>query len=167
MSKTSRTVIRVLLLLLLFAGVFPFVYPMKDGKPLLSLNSLTLPKMPDVSLPDISLSAEQEATPATPVTVYKWQDSSGNWHFSSEKPPAGVTYEASEVDPNANLIQGVAKAPATAKPEKPAETDSGVQSDKEIVFGYTPEKISEMMKKTRNVKKALEQRQQAEQALMQ
>jgi len=166
MSKTSRTLIRILLLLLVFAGIFPFVYPMKDGKPMLSLDKLMMPKLPDISLPDVSLPREEKTPVGTPVTFYKWRDGSGNWHFSSEKPPAGVAYETSEVDPNANLIQGVSNAPATASPEATAEADNAPHSDKEVVFGYTPEKVGEMMEKTRNVKKALEQRQQAEQQLM-
>lgn len=165
MSKTSRIVIRILLLLLVLAGIFPFVYPMKDGKPLLSLDDIVLPKLPDVSLPDVSLPGD-EPPAGTPVTIYKWRDSSGNLHFSSEKPPAGVAYEAGEVDPNANLIQGVATVPAKTSPQTSGKGDAAPSSDKPSVFGYTPEKISEMMEQTRKAKKALEERQQADQQLM-
>jgi hypothetical protein len=165
MRSGSRSVIRVLLLLLVFAGIFPFVYPLKDGKPLLSLDQLTMPKIPDVSLPNVSLPLSEDKPAATPVTVYKWQDAEGNWHFSNEPPPAGIPYESSEVDPNANLIQGVNSSPAATAEETQSKRNSD-KTDKEVVFGYTPEKVGEMMEKTRNVKKALEQRQQAEQEMM-
>lgn len=38
------------------------------------------------SLPSFGGTAE---APAQPVTVYKWQDEEGNWHFSQDAPEAG------------------------------------------------------------------------------
>ena len=162
MRTGYRKVIRALLLLLVFAAAFPFVYPMKDGKPLLTLDKLKLPAMPDIPVAEVSLPSMQEGAAAAPVTVYKWQDAEGSWHFSNEPPPAGVAYQTTELDPNANLIQGVKAAPSA-----PADNNEGHNgTDKELVFGYSPQKVGEMMEKTRQVKEALEQRQRAQQELM-
>jgi len=162
MRTGYRKIIRALLLLLVFAAAFPFVYPMKDGKPLLSLDRIKLPAMPDITLPDVSLPSTQEESAAVPVIVYKWQDAEGSWHFSNEPPPPGVAYQTTELEPNANLIQGVKAAPSPS-----ADRNGGHQgTDKELVFGYSPEKVGEMMEKTRQVKEALEQRQRAQQELI-
>jgi hypothetical protein len=58
----------------------------------------------------------------------------------------------------------VTEAPAT--PTTDGKAESGDSEDDEVVFGYSPEKIGEMMEKTREVKKALEERQRTQQELM-
>ncbi len=55
------------------------------------------------------------------VTVYKWQDDNGVWHYSSEKPEHVV--EEVTVNSNANLIQAVdassVQPEEEEKPQKP------------------------------------------------
>lgn len=155
MQRFYKNMIRTLLLLLVLGAVFPFVYPWSDGKPLLSLNDLTFPAAPDLSLPDIALS--QNDKPASqPVVVYKWQDAEGGWQFGS-KPPQGVNYEVVELDPNTNLLPGVKPLPAnppttTSEMEK---QDSAGPDNGEPVIGYTPDKIEAMMEKTRQARDSL------------
>ena len=160
MRPFYRKMSRMLLLLLIFAAVVPFVYPLKNGKPLLSLDQLNLPSLPDISLPDISLPevsspSGPSGNESAPVTAYKWRDAGGNWQFGGE-PPQGVPYETVVLDPNANLIQGVKPAPEVP-PEKPQQTEEASPTgDGEVVFGYTPEKIEAMMEKTREVRDSME-----------
>lgn len=47
------------------------------------------------------------AAPAEPTQVYRWVDAAGVTHFS-ETPPEGVAATAITVDPNQNVIQGLA-----------------------------------------------------------
>lgn len=162
MRPFYKKIIRTLLLLLVFAAVVPFVYPMKNGKPLLSLDRLELPSLPELSLPDIPLlSQEKTAETGTLTTAYKWRDPRGNWQFGSE-PPRDGPYETLQLDPNVNLIQGEKAAPepapegAGAAQKAPSQADDG-----EVVFGYTPAKIEAMMEKTHQVKEAMEAHHQA------
>lgn len=102
-----RRLIRTLLLLLLFAVIFPFTYPWKDGKPMLSWSDLKMPEMPEVEVPEIALpgSEEQAREAHQPVSLYRWQDSEGGVQFSNEPPPEGMAYQRVEVNPDANLLQ--------------------------------------------------------------
>jgi hypothetical protein len=144
MRRFSRKIIRISLLLLLFAAVAPFVYPLKEGKPLLSLQRLSLPSLPALPLP--------KADPQ-PVTAYKWRDEQGNWHFAGE-PPQGIAYQRIELDPQSNLIPG---AGGTQTAEETAESQQAAQSgDGGSGFGYTPEQIGAVMEKAREASAALE-----------
>jgi hypothetical protein len=123
-----RKIVRILLLLLLFATIFPFVYPWKDGKPLLSWSQLKMPTLASVKLPempDISLLGKEETrAPHQPVKVYRWLGEDGGVQFSNEPPAAGVAYAVVEVNPDANLIQTPAKE-STSVATKPAEQETG------------------------------------------
>lgn len=145
MRRLYRNFIRTLLLLFVFSAVFPFVYPWQDGKPLLSLNQLKLPALPELPWSNTDR-ADQ------PVTVYKWQDAEGSWQFGNE-PPQGVAYESRELDPNTNLLAGVEAAPSAT----PVTTEGKlpVQTGTELVYGYTPDKIEAMMEKTRQVRDSM------------
>jgi hypothetical protein len=145
MRRFSRKIIRISLLLLLFAAIAPFAYPLKDGKPLLSLERLSLPSLPALPLP--------KADPE-PVTAYKWRDEQGNWHFAGE-PPQGIAYQRIELDPQSNLIPGAGSTPQAAK--ETAEPGQAAQSgDGGSGFGYTPEQIGAVMEKAREASAALE-----------
>ncbi len=39
-----------------------------------------------------------------PDTFYKWRDQAGQWHYSTQAPPADVAVEVLIVDSNANVI---------------------------------------------------------------
>ncbi len=160
MSRLYKKLIRTLLLLLVFSAVFPFVYPMTDGKPLLSLNQLKLPTFPEISLPEIPLPSHGGSNPGQTVTAYKWQDAEGSWQFGNE-PPQGVAYETLELDPDANILPKVKASPALA-PATVAEKQGASPTDHErATFGYSPEKIEEMMAKTRQAKDRMDAHHQA------
>ena len=55
----------------------------------------------------------RHTTGTAPVStkVYKWQDKDGNWHITSERPPAGVKYQEQEYLHDTNVLP----APKTDK----------------------------------------------------
>lgn len=154
MRRVNKNLIRTLLMLLALIAIFPFAYPWKNSKPLLSLNQLNLPAFPDISLPDVPLPSENTTPADQHVTVFKWPDAQGGWQFGNE-PPQGVNYETVELDPNANLLPGVKAPPANAPAPEAKMQQSAPTGDGEFVFGYTPEKIEAMMEKTRQVRDSL------------
>lgn len=161
MLPGSKSVIRTLLLILVLAAAFLFFYPMKNGKPLLSLDKLRTQNLPDISLPDVKLPTLRGDSASGQVTVYKWKDASGNWQFSNEPPPDGTPYQTTAVDPNANLIQGM---DATT----PRDGKSGVNrgqgsnsSDRDEAL----ETMSDAIQPTRKAKDALKQHEEVEQKL--
>lgn len=153
MRSGFRKVIRTLFLLLVVATLFLFVYPLKDGKPLLSLDKIRMPEIPDIPLPDVALPTPGNDE-AAEVTVYKWQDSDGSWHFSNELPPAGVRYETSRINPDSNRISSVPGAASDT--QKQTDGNGNATAEKAMPFGYSAETISEMMGATSRVKNALE-----------
>lgn len=113
--SSFRRLIASLLALLVIAAILPFVLPLgKDGKPLLEPPKFALPSAPE--LPNIDpgqwLAGEEQDNE---VTVYRWQDEQGQWHYG-EQPPEGVAYEERTLDTDANLIQALppASPPTTA-----------------------------------------------------
>jgi hypothetical protein len=166
-----RKIIRTLLLLLLFAALFPFVYPWKDGKPLLSWSDLKMPALPSFDLPqmpDISLPGNDEPRPPhQPVRVYRWQGEDGGIQFSNEPPPAGVAYTVVEVNPDANLIQAptAAAANTTRTPEAPkaAPPSSPIPSPLTV----SPGQALQLIEDARNVQKLSDERLRQQDALTQ
>lgn len=155
MRRFHKNLIRTLLLLLVLSAVFPFVFPWKDGKPLLSWKQLKLPALPDISLPDIPLPVRESNTTKQKISVYKWRDEQGSWQFGNE-PPQGVAYELLELDPDTNVLPAI-KAEPPAVPTADIKTKNSAQPDDDKeVFGYTPEKIEAMMEKTRQVRDSLD-----------
>lgn len=151
MRRIYKKFIRTLLMLLVISAVFPFVYPWKDGKPLLSWSQLKLPSLPDLSLPEFMPSADQSGQT---VTVYKWRDAQGNWQFGNE-PPKERTFETLMLDPDTNLVEGVKAPSATPTSTTPDKQAPAQATNDELVFGYTPEKIEAMMEKTRQVRDSM------------
>ncbi len=161
MARRSRKLIKLLLLLLIFSGIVPFVYPF--GWPLLKLNDINLPtlkamgeKLPD--LPEIGKRSGQT------VTVYRWREKNGSWSFGSE-PPAGVKYDAISVYPDANLIPGLAQQEKGETADTPVASSS--DSDKPAsLMGYSAEDVSKIMQSAREARTAIEQRYKQEEVII-
>lgn len=115
--RFARKMITLLFLLLALALLVLFTLPLKDGKPLLAWNQVRLPAVPALQLPQWSGSDGQQA-PAQ-VTVYRWRDQDGVWHYGSSPPPDGRPYESRTIDTAANADLFPA---APAQREQPAGT---------------------------------------------
>ena len=103
-----RLFVKIIVTTLVLAGLLSFTqFKGKDGRPLMSLDSLKIPKLELPGLPDTPGRTEQDR-------VYRWSDAEGVIHFTDTPRPSGVDYTVKAYDPNANLIQSV---PA----EKPVE----------------------------------------------
>lgn len=165
MRKHTRT----LLLLLTFAAIFPFVYPWKDGKPLLSWSDIQMPENPEIRLPglaEIVLPAEEETTrePDQAVKLYRWQGADGGIQFSNEPPPEGTDYEIVEIFPDANLIQGQ-NPDTTASPT----TSDANNSHRALASPLTvsPGEAMQLLEDAYNIREVSEQRLRQHEALTQ
>ncbi len=164
MASRRRRIIKLLLMLLAFSGIIPFVYPF--GQPLLSLQTLSLPNLKTIenNLPELPSLSIGERRSGETVKVYRWRDSSGNWSFGSE-PPQGVQYDEMSVNPDANLIQGLAQTEDKAKSETTTiQSDDGGKTVS--VMGYSAEDVSKIMQSAREARAAMEQRYQQERAII-
>jgi hypothetical protein len=150
-----RKLNRTLLLLLLLAVIFPFTFPLKEGRPLLSLSDLGLPKMPSLGLPG---DGEAAGGSGQPVIFYRWQGSDGRAQYSSEPPASGVAYEVIEVDPDTNLIQAV---PVEEIDRGEEEASSGTEQPRSMLpspLTVSPEEAMQLFKDAREIREISEQR---------
>jgi hypothetical protein len=166
-----RKINRILLLLLLLAVIFPFTFPWKDGKPMLSWSDLQLPGMPSLKLPelaDISLPGKEEEArePHQPVKLYRWQTPDGSMQFSNEPPPSGVRYEVVEVNPDANLIQG---QPLAAAEEESVTPEEGTAPAASLPSPLTvsPDEAMQLFEDAREIREMSEERLRQHEALTQ
>jgi len=88
----------------------PFFMDSKDGKPMMSLPSLSdfnpaslIPGNSDASDNSVIL----DALPSSKSTFFKWQDKNGNWHYGDQAPINTNDVSTVEVDSNANIIQSL------------------------------------------------------------
>ncbi len=166
-----RKFVRTLLLLLIFAIMFPFVFPWKDGKPLLSLSDLKMPKiagvelpeLPDIQLPGREKEEEPARKPHQPVKLYRWKGAGGNVEFGNQ-PPQGVAYEIVEVNPDANVIQ-VAKPAAPAAEAPLQEEKKGVSIPSPLTV--SPGEAMQLLEDTQRIREMSEERLKQHDALLQ
>lgn len=166
MRKFTRT----LLMLLLFAAIFPFLYPWKDGKPLLSWSQLSLPQLPQETMPtstpspspDEEDTRERKREPNRGVMIYRWRGSDGEVQFGSTPPPKGVAFESVEVLPDANLIQSTtAVAPADS-----ADEPSPATSPLPTPLTVSPEQLKQLFEDAHRLQQFSTERLQQQQELL-
>lgn len=167
-----RRLIRMLLLLLIFAALFPFVYPWKNGKPMLSWSDIKMPTMPPLNLPELpalSLPGGDEATrePHQPVKLYRWQGPDGSMQFSNQLPPEGVSYEVVEVNPDANMIQPMEESggETNVRPETTDQPATSLSIPSPLTI--SPGETLQLIEDARNVRQLSEERLQQQEALTQ
>ncbi len=151
---------------LVIAALLPFTL-LKDeeGQTLMSFSSFSLSnfEMPDFEMPDMPSS--KQLVPSVDGhgrqdIVYRWNDSNGNIHFTTEPPAEGIKYTLKGYDPNANVIQAV-KLPAIEMPAQPIATDTTDSSEQNSAPGpstYNIDNILKLFDDSRNIQKLLNQR---------
>lgn len=91
--------------------------------------------------------------------VYKWQDESGEWHFSNQPPPGGMTSSVETYRNDVNITQ----APSPIEEEKPALAETGTdipQTAAPLLPITDPERVQQLIEDAKNVQKLVDQRQQ-------
>ncbi len=134
-----KLIFKLMLLALVLVGVSPFFLHGPNGKPIFSLDKLSLPDLSHLfgransvrvskTIDDIKSTADK----ALPVklgdnntAVHKWQDEHGVWHFSDKRNPQGKD-QVVLINTNTNVIQAGPKAKAIPDKQK-----NGTARDKE------------------------------------
>ncbi len=95
------------------------------------------------------------------TTIYKWQDDSGEWHFSNQPPPADVNSSVKTYDNNVNITQTPPPAPVENKPEQPARTTDDIPKTAAPLLPITdPERVKQLIEDAKNVRELVGNRQQ-------
>lgn len=93
------------------------------------------------------------------TTVYKWQDDTGEWHFSGQPPPAGISSSVETYRSDVNLTQAP-PPPVEAKPD-PVENTADIPSGSAALLPITdPERVKQLIEDAKNVQNLVNERQQ-------
>lgn len=97
-------------------------------------------------------------------TIYKWQDDSGQWHYSTIMSDPGAAVQTLKINPNMNVVAGMPVREATGAS---AQTDKEKVVEKSMgdaltVGTYSPGAIKQVFEDAKNVQSLLENRQQAQ-----
>ncbi|WP_281648429.1 DUF4124 domain-containing protein [Parendozoicomonas sp. Alg238-R29] len=142
MSQGKRLVNRIVFTAFIGSMLsVPFILPGPNGKPVLTADDF-VPEVPDFKGYTYTLtskfnqfleSAEDQFTQSPnelegkqPISVFRWQDSEGNWHFSDQAPSLGNQPVAvMTVD-----SRGIPSLPPL--PEKPVEQQGKVETKNQL-----------------------------------
>jgi hypothetical protein len=119
--------------------------------------------MPDFEMPDMPSS--KQLVPSVDGhrprdIVYRWNDSNGSIHFTTEPPAEGIKYTLKGYDPNANVIQAV-KLPEIEMPAQPIATDATGSSEQNSAPDpgtYNKDNILKLFDDSKNIQQLLNQR---------
>jgi hypothetical protein len=158
---------KLVLTALVIALLLPFtLLKNEQGGTLMSFSSFSLPdfKIPDFKMPDMpDMPSSKQLVPSVDGQrrqdiVYRWNDSEGNVHFTTEPPAEGIKYTLKGYDPNANVIQAV-RLPDIEKTAQPIAAASSEQhSPSGLESAYNKDGILKLFDDSKNIQQLLNQR---------
>ena len=102
--------------------------------------------------------------------VYKWQDQSGQWHYTQIRPPAHArAVESIDVDPQTNVIAGY-KPPEEEPEPLPEEVISKAEEATEMAEmenPYSPDAIKKLFEDAKQLQQKLSERYEVQEQLTQ
>ena len=162
LESRMKLPMKLVLSALVIALLLPFTL-LKDeqGKTLMSFSSFSLSdfKMPDMPsskqlVPSVDGQGRQDI-------VYRWNDSGGTIHFTTEPPAEGIKFTVKGYDPDANVIQAV-KLPEVEIPAEPIATDATASSEQKLPPDldntYNKDDILKLFDDSKNIQQLLNQR---------
>ena len=104
-----------------------------------------------------SLAQDAGNKEADTTTVYKWQDESGEWHFSNNPPAEGIAHQVVTYRADTNTLS----MPTTPSPgSRPTEEDNDTAPQSSAELMPTPGRIQKLLNDARAVQDLMDNRQQ-------
>ncbi len=161
-SCGMRLFAKLMILLVIAALAGPFFLKGPDGRPLWTIASVKakIAAVLSSTRSDIAGGLEDVGVDAASndVEIFRWQDASGQWHFSTEA-PAGIDADTMTIDPDTNLVTlpALPEAPQP-EPEVAAPTEQApVQTA--VPEGYPDaEETRQLLEDVRNMQNVVDER---------
>lgn len=141
----KRLFFRTIMMFVMFVGIGSYFAYMKGHSPLELLDKLRNAQATQSALGSLEtlapLANQGEANDGTQVlkagktTVYKWQDETGQWHYGQSAPSDANDVQALVINPNQNVIAGIAVPAAGDDDDKATAT---TESDAAAATGNKP-----------------------------
>ena len=155
--------IKIMLLLVVVAVAGPFFIKGHNGKPLMSVDDLHVPKthFSDVgaAVDEAKESLATKDKHAGPIEVFRWQDANGVWHYSDSN-QSGGTAQRMTVNPDASVVH--LESVRHENPETPAVGKEARNSDSPsipLLTSIPADKIPGLVEDAKRVKKLQQERQ--------
>lgn len=145
--------IKLLIGLLIIACILPLFIKGPDGEPIMSLSDW-VPEVPD-AVSDLAGEVTPDPVSSDPVTVYKWQDEDGQWHFSNQPPEVPDGAETMELSGDINLMESVE---IPEKRQQPTTTASASTPSFTGPMTVAPEQVKEMMETVNSLQQSVDDR---------
>ena len=162
-SEMKKLYYRALLTIVVLACAMPFVMKGKDGRPLLQFSEL---KMPNLAVPGKesighltdTFERDGPAGQSDKVTVYRWKDDQGIWHFSNKGNPDG----------HSETVQVSVDRTTVVTPDNGVSTQTRpVSRAEELLEEPLPIlHAGEILEEARNVETVLQQRYQRQEQII-
>jgi len=108
------------------------------------------------SVPKLPIINENE------TTIYKWQDDSGEWHFSNQPPPAGVASSVKIYRSDVNITRTPPPTPEESSPGQPDKKTADIPETTVPLLPITdPERVKQLIEDAKNVQDLVRNRQKA------
>ncbi len=170
--------LKLMMFLVVLGLAAPFVLKGPDGKPLMSLDKIVMPKTPEIpdsvknlaeELPDIENPMEEKKAP---TKVYSWRDENGVMQFSNTPPPSSTQSVAvKQYNPDSNVVK-MEQPPVVEEPESATLSEggkgsgkSGKGADRESTDGlqdigslYSREGVEKLMNDAKSLEGKMQQR---------
>lgn len=176
----SKFAMLSLLLVLVGAGVFPFI-DFGQG-PMLQFSEIKGPKLPDIDLQSHINQADQmldnfsSETKPNHQQVVRWQDENGQWHYSDARPDTASSTETMSINLKQNVVAAF-KAPPEPEPEIAETTQEdaeGQQASAEetelpsspLEMLPTPDNVKNLVNSANNIQPMLDQRKRQQDAIV-
>ncbi len=115
-----------------------------------------------ISMPSLSEAKESFNAPSldgimphSTEKAYKWKDANGVVHYSSDAPQEGQNVELLNVNPNANLIQGIDIVEQDTPEKNPAPTEPSIAPGTNV---YNPETVKKLIDDAKAVQETMNTR---------
>lgn len=90
--------------------------------------------------------------------VYKWQDASGEWHFSNTPPPAGIKGSVETYRNDVNITQAV-QPPVEVAPEPAEKVSTDIPGSASPLLPITdPDRVKQLIEDAKNVQNLVNDR---------
>lgn len=88
--------------------------------------------------------------------VYKWQDQAGEWHFSNEPPPAGISSSVKIYRSDVNITP--APSAVVTTPEEPPQAAAIPDTASPLLPITDPERVKQLIEDAKNVQNLVDSR---------
>ena len=147
-----KLIIKLLLLTLVGAAALPFITLGPNGSALLKSPDLEVPEFDTSKISELVSTHEPISGKDQSAPVYKWRDSDGQTHYTTEPPPQDIQSETLYLNSDINVVPAVESPQPGNRVEKPSMQKYSVGSV------YSPDKVQRLMDDARNVQNILNER---------